>query len=914
MSERPIRWDYDLLQSPFVPRPVPGDIPPTLIDEEPTRCAIINVQWLKHIYGVLEALNQPDAWNGTDEQIFSARQEIEKLIATLSEECALLPLELRVLDCQLQTRTSPADAWENVVGANFVKIDGSCPMTGGLEINPVLNETNLILNAALGVLTSNMVSMYGVDGVIRFNVDNTALPHSPTYYGTTYRREDGNALLEFADTANYGARFRRTLNPTRPVIMISGMAGQSGDLMRWNTLDDAASVARAGITAAGAMYVRNQMLLRGLPATGAAVDMGRLYTTFTNTGASTYVSKVVQTVQSWNGEQIVYQGEADPAGGPKWAFGGTAPVSRPTITGERDANPALAALLTGLASQGLIVNSTTAGTGAIASVEVETLDAGEDATANYNATTRVLSLGIPRGNTGLTGAAGADGASPEMRVSGGYIQWRQDDDDPTWANLVSIESLTGAPGECASDCLIPPQPTVPAGVDRDARACAIATGLGAWLHGAFDDSLDIIVAGVAAGKIVSGIVSDLIDAIPVLGAVVDAITNFAENTVAAVAEEIKAANGDYFREMIQCQLYCIMVNDTDDFTEAYLSAVKGELQAWGTALPPQTPLLVLIGQSFALWLNTVPDAELLRRANVYKDDTGNCELCPQCEDATVEFAIASSSTGEDVGTHTVSVRLNITGTITADVTVPVTVTGGTASTPADFTLITTSVTFPAGSGDGAIQEVDITIEDDLTDEPNETIILTLGTPSAGQAVLGAQTSHTVTIEGEIDDWCFNFDFTTGESDWEVGEFGGRTPLLAGEYVAATGYEGIVRTITGVGLQYANELLIVRSFTAVEISRVLVTYDSTLGEFEIPFDGYVRLLLGGSQVAALVIPGAGNTTGTDKTADLVTSPVEADQIEIYIITSHYNDGTDSGSSLIKAVRVEGIETSPFGDNC
>lgn len=50
---------------------------------------------------------------------------------------------------------------------------------------------------------------------------------------------------------------------------------------------------------------------------------------------------------------------------------------------------------------------------------------------------------------GEPGEDGQDGASVELRVSGGYIQWRQDDNDPTWANLVSLDDITGPPGEGA---------------------------------------------------------------------------------------------------------------------------------------------------------------------------------------------------------------------------------------------------------------------------------------------------------------------------------------------------------------------------------------------------------------------------------------------------------------------------------
>lgn len=41
---------------------------------------------------------------------------------------------------------------------------------------------------------------------------------------------------------------------------------------------------------------------------------------------------------------------------------------------------------------------------------------------------------------------GVDGASAEMRLHEGWIQWRQSDNDPTWTNLVSLTSITGPQG------------------------------------------------------------------------------------------------------------------------------------------------------------------------------------------------------------------------------------------------------------------------------------------------------------------------------------------------------------------------------------------------------------------------------------------------------------------------------------
>jgi len=49
------------------------------------------------------------------------------------------------------------------------------------------------------------------------------------------------------------------------------------------------------------------------------------------------------------------------------------------------------------------------------------------------------------------GMDGTDGASVELRVQDGFIQWRQDDDSPTWTNLVAFTDLTGPQGDPGED-------------------------------------------------------------------------------------------------------------------------------------------------------------------------------------------------------------------------------------------------------------------------------------------------------------------------------------------------------------------------------------------------------------------------------------------------------------------------------
>lgn len=94
MAQYPPRWtgEGELWRVPqYAPRSIPGPIPGTGIFDDPATCPKINVQWLKHIIGVLDALDQPDAWEGDTDAVFLARQQIRALILAFASLCACEP-------------------------------------------------------------------------------------------------------------------------------------------------------------------------------------------------------------------------------------------------------------------------------------------------------------------------------------------------------------------------------------------------------------------------------------------------------------------------------------------------------------------------------------------------------------------------------------------------------------------------------------------------------------------------------------------------------------------------------------------------------------------------------------------------------------------------------------------------------
>ena len=102
----------------------------------------------------------------------------------------------------------------------------------------------------------------------------------------------------------------------------------------------------------------------------------------------------------------------------------------------------------------------------------------------------------------------------------------------------------------------------------------------------------------------------------------------------------------------------------------------------------------------------------------------------------IEFTQPSSSTPESASNNPPTLRVN--GTVLTAFTVTVNITGGTASRPADYTtpgnLATVTVSVPVGNYDGtsatgSLFPLPVTVVNDTTSEPNETIQFQIASPS-----------------------------------------------------------------------------------------------------------------------------------------------------------------------------------------
>jgi hypothetical protein len=117
-------------------------------------------------------------------------------------------------------------------------------------------------------------------------------------------------------------------------------------------------------------------------------------------------------------------------------------------------------------------------------------------------------------------------------------------------------------------------------------------------------------------------------------------------------------------------------------------------------------------------------------------DMGAVEVNP----GTIELTLSVVSVGEDA--VTVTVTATRTGGTDGAVSVSYTTADGTATSPDDFGPAAGTLNW--ATGDGASKSFQVTIVDDLLDEPDETFTATISAPTGG-AALGATTTQEVTI-------------------------------------------------------------------------------------------------------------------------------------------------------------------------
>jgi MscS family membrane protein len=110
--------------------------------------------------------------------------------------------------------------------------------------------------------------------------------------------------------------------------------------------------------------------------------------------------------------------------------------------------------------------------------------------------------------------------------------------------------------------------------------------------------------------------------------------------------------------------------------------------------------------------------------------------------ATVEFAMRRFNAGENAGVALITLRRN--GPTNTPVSIVLTANPGTAL-PGDFSALLEPVQFPAGK---RTHTVEISIEDDLDEDGNKTVLLGLSEPTGGAAMGAISTAELMIIDND----------------------------------------------------------------------------------------------------------------------------------------------------------------------
>lgn len=198
--------------------------------------------------------------------------------------------------------------------------------------------------------------------------------------------------------------------------------------------------------------------------------------------------------------------------------------------------------------------------------------------------------------------------------------------------------------------------------------------------------------------------------------------------------------------------YRIQIDDTADFSSPlidYTSALDaqgprtfqvGQAAGIGGSYSIGSPGQTLLDSSYYWRVRTI-DAASAVSSNVTAN-AGAVAFIVDTTARTVGFHATTASGSESV--TSVDFQVDISTAHFEDVTIPYTVTGGTATGGGvDYTLAAGSVTILAG---GTSTSIHMTVVDDALDENDETVEVTLGAPTAGaNTSLGASTVHTYTM-------------------------------------------------------------------------------------------------------------------------------------------------------------------------
>ncbi len=202
---------------------------------------------------------------------------------------------------------------------------------------------------------------------------------------------------------------------------------------------------------------------------------------------------------------------------------------------------------------------------------------------------------------------------------------------------------------------------------------------------------------------------------------------------------------------------------------------------------------------------------------------------------TVGFAGTTGSGLESVSPAPLTVALSTAqaGAVTVDYAV----TGGTATAGADFTITNGTLTFAAGE---TVKVIPNTITNDLTAEPNETIILTLSNPTGAALSPNTALTYTITDDDAATVTIAATDANASEPGTDTGTF---TITRTGSTTAALTVNVTFSGTATTGADYVNisNTLVIPSGSA-SLAVAVIAVDDTIPE---PTETVIATMLPGT---------------------------------------------------------------------
>ena len=338
----------------------------------------------------------------------------------------------------------------------------------------------------------------------------------------------------------------------------------------------------------------------------------------------------------------------------------------------------------------------------------------------------------PPGEDGAVGPQGPQGEQGEQGIPG---ENGADGEDGAVGPMgpQGPQGEQGPPGEdgICEDCggVNPP---VTGGGDED--FCGIAEYVIDKLLSINQDIINGYSTGLSSLQIVESFFA--LDPTGFTEAIVTAIQGIAGTSLSVYEATFTTERVEGFK----CDMFCV-IKEQGGFDAA------STFPAWIEKNREREGFNAMLELFYPIWEGKTTDWWNARAAIGKLQPSAFCELCVCDADRLISWELATSNANEGA-THIVKLKLTSPDALPADVDVVIQRVDGTATSPADYLLMVTGVTFPAGSVDGDTIDISVSIVTDAVSDPGETFQLEIVTLDGPATIDEDHKFHTVTI-GDI---------------------------------------------------------------------------------------------------------------------------------------------------------------------